>query len=96
MILKTFLRKKIAKKWQFFCSKSCFFCKDWIVAQVTKKNANFFAESRQKSPKLYLPKSLKSLAVSIQQQKNFICESGSSASEANTMNNHATPQTRDR
>jgi hypothetical protein len=52
MILKIFLQKKIAKKLAFFTQNKAKLCKFLIITLDFKKNANFFAENWEKSPKI--------------------------------------------
>jgi hypothetical protein len=54
MILKIFSPKNSAKKLAFLTHNKAKFCKKFIITLVFEKNANFFAENWQKSPKIVI------------------------------------------
>jgi hypothetical protein len=59
MILKIFSPKKLAIILVFFCSNSCYFLQKFDHnIMVYEKNANFFAENLQKSPKIVIKTSI--------------------------------------
>jgi hypothetical protein len=51
MILKNIFAQKLAKI-GVFAQTTASFCKIWIITLVLEKRGNFFAENRQKSPKI--------------------------------------------
>jgi hypothetical protein len=54
MILKYFSPEKIAKKLAFLTQSKAKLCKILIITLVFEKNAIFFAENWQKSPKIVI------------------------------------------
>jgi hypothetical protein len=54
MILKIFLPKNLAKILAFFAQTTASFRMNFIIALVFEKNAIFFAENCQKSPKIVI------------------------------------------
>jgi hypothetical protein len=54
MILKNIFSKKVGGKKAFFAQNTASFCKILIITLVCEKNANFFAENWQKSPKIVI------------------------------------------
>jgi hypothetical protein len=54
MIFKVFSPKNFAQKLAFFSQNKAKFWKKFIITLVFKKNANFFEENWQKSPKIVI------------------------------------------
>jgi hypothetical protein len=54
----------LAKKLAFFAQAIASFCKKFIITLIFDENANFFAENRQKSPKIVIITSTPGFAVS--------------------------------
>jgi hypothetical protein len=54
MIFKIFSLKNSAKKFVFLTQNKAKLCKSLIITLVFEKNANFFAENRQKSQKIVI------------------------------------------
>jgi hypothetical protein len=52
MIFKIFSPKNLAKKWRFLLKLLLVFAKIVIITLFFEKNANFFAENKQKSQKI--------------------------------------------
>jgi hypothetical protein len=56
MIFKILSPKNSAKKLAFLTQNKAKLCKNWIITLVFEKNAKFFAENCQKSPKIVIIK----------------------------------------
>jgi hypothetical protein len=69
MILKIFSPKNSAKKLAFWTQNKAKLCKILIITLVFEKNANFFAENRQKSQKIVIITSTPGL-ISVRKNKN--------------------------